>query len=101
MTIRCPVCDGPLELREDGAECEVGHKSSHPELDRAMVQSIRKALWLAVRTVEDEMSRLKWIRQHRDSIATPGWKINETAGAADVLRRLAKQWDRADVPHSP
>ena len=98
MTIRCPVCDGPLEVKAEGAECEVGHAFTHLELDAEMLGSIRKTLWLAVRTLDDEMSRLKWLRQSGTAVEVRGRTVESTAEAADVLRTFAKRWDGVAGP---
>jgi uncharacterized protein YbaR (Trm112 family) len=59
-TIACPVCVGPLTLRGTRATCPIGHKFKPDELQAGVEEEAARALWAAVRSLEDTASGARW-----------------------------------------
>jgi two-component system, chemotaxis family, protein-glutamate methylesterase/glutaminase len=53
----CPDCDGPVSEHADGKlvqyQCAVGHKFSPESFSAAHTDALERALWIAVRTLEN------------------------------------------------
>lgn len=88
-TISCPTCAGPVQLEDtDVARCLVGHEVAMDELPRAVEAATSRALWAAVRALEDAASGARW----RQSLPEPPKYLTGLAAAADrdavLLRNL-------------
>lgn len=95
----CPDCDGPLyhanEKKADSYDCLVGHRWSPESLLEEQANSVERALWLAIRSL-DERCRLTGglaeaarRRGHTISAARFGEVSKEASLAADVIRKAA------------
>jgi hypothetical protein len=91
---KCPFCVLPLTLRgEDEAACPSGHVFDSEGLSLATNMAAARALWLAVRALEDDAAGLAW-RAGRSRVE-PGTRaglLEQAEGArtaASSLRVLA------------
>lgn len=90
----CPFCVLPLRLRgDDEAACASGHVFDSEGLSLATNMAAARALWLAVRALEDDAAGLSW-RAGRSRVApeTRAGLLEQADGArsaASSLRRLA------------
>lgn len=105
-SIACPVCSGPVELDGDRPACLIGH-DFRPEALRVATQSTAdRALWMAVRALEDATSAARWMHG-RPGIAErkPYLRQSITSGeqAALVLRELIsrREGSDSDAEHRP
>jgi two-component system chemotaxis response regulator CheB len=99
----CPDCGGPLyHAQEDRAEsydCLVGHKWSPQALLEEQANSVERALWLAIRSL-DERARLTEglaeaarLRGHVLSAGRFHKAAKEAIQAADAIRKVASGLD--------
>ncbi|MBV9205634.1 MAG: chemotaxis protein CheB [Actinobacteria bacterium] len=95
----CPDCGGPLyhaaEHKADSYDCLVGHKWSPESLLEEQSNSVERALWLAIRSL-DERCRLteglaETARQRGHPITAARFQdaSKEASQAADVIRKAA------------
>jgi hypothetical protein len=90
-TIACPVCAGPVELSGDHLRCLVGHDFEPEVLQEAAQKAAARALWMAVRALEDATSTARWIMDRPEmSERKPylGETITSGDKAAGLLRAL-------------
>lgn len=59
-TIACPVCAGPVALRGTRARCLIGHEFMPNDLQGDVEDQASRALWSAVRALEDTASGARW-----------------------------------------
>lgn len=95
---RCPECGGPLWHLEDGMldgyACHVGHVYSADSLVDALSEDVERALWTAVRTLEEKADLTHRLAErlspdmHRRSKARFHEQAEEAATQADLLRRV-------------
>lgn len=92
----CPECNGPLWETKPGRSlqfrCHVGHAFSPDSLLETHADGLERALWSAVRTLDERAGLLRRLgerKYHSDSIGTK-WKAqaNELEAQAEVIRRL-------------
>jgi two-component system chemotaxis response regulator CheB len=102
----CPDCGGPLyHAQEDKAEsydCLVGHKWSPQTLLEEQANTVERALWLAIRSL-DERARLteglaEAARLRGHVLSADGFReaAKEAIQAADVIRKVAGSLDPSD-----
>src|SRR5205823_5852450 len=94
----CPECDGVLEEIQEGEmvrfRCRVGHVYSPESLDADMHVAVEKALWAAIRTLEEhaEFSERLAARSQRNKHTRLASRFSEKARAsredARILREL-------------
>jgi two-component system chemotaxis response regulator CheB len=81
ISMTCPECNGPLYETTEGqlahVQCNVGHVFSPLSLSEAHSQALERALWVAVRTLNER------ITLHREMM-----KRDRVAGEEELLRRL-------------
>ena len=58
--ISCPVCAGPVELVGEKPGCLIGHDFDADELGSQLGEEAARALWSAVRALEDAASGARW-----------------------------------------
>ena len=97
--LTCPECGGPLysarEARSQTYDCLVGHRWSPQSLFEEQSASIERALWLAVRALEERgrlVNRLADAareRRHTLSAVQFDKAATEARQAADVIREVA------------
>jgi two-component system, chemotaxis family, protein-glutamate methylesterase/glutaminase len=102
----CPDCGGPLyhavEDRAESYDCLVGHKWSPQTLLEEQANSVERALWLAIRSL-DERARLtqglaEAARQQGHVLSAGRFHevSKEAIQAADVIRKVASGLDPLD-----
>lgn len=98
----CPECSGPMhEVDENGIiqfKCDVGHAYSALELSEAHSEALERALWVAIRTLNERMRIQEALAQGYgvNGDAKKARRFQETAESAardlalleEVLRRL-------------
>jgi hypothetical protein len=97
-SIACPVCAGPVELVDARATCLIGHDFEPGALREAVQSEADRALWMAVRALEDSVSAARW------SMTQPGLEpspylydtINKGAKAAELIRDLISGREGSD-----
>jgi hypothetical protein len=105
-TISCAVCPGPVELDVDRPTCLIGHDFDPDDLPVATQRAADRALWLAIRALEDATSAALWMLE-RPGIATgkPYLRDHVTTGreAAKMLRELiaGREGSDSDADHRP
>jgi hypothetical protein len=84
---------------DGGGECEVGHAHDPAALAVVMADSVRGSMWLAIRALEEEVSRARWLQERQRDDAGGGAamvrRAEEAQAAADELRNVLKIWDGA------
>lgn len=88
-TIMCPTCAGPVEL--DGTaivRCLIGHELSPEQLSEAVQAATSRALWAAVRALEDSASGARWRQSLPDAPAWLSEQIVDAERDAVALRGL-------------
>ena len=59
--VSCPLCLGPVELGDGTAACaDQGHEFGDEDLIREKQQQVDKALWAAIRALEDQAAAARW-----------------------------------------
>ncbi|HEX5562635.1 MAG TPA: hypothetical protein VFX52_13410 [Nocardioidaceae bacterium] len=59
-TIACPICAGPVELTGTKPACLIGHDFEPDGLQVDVDDAASRALWSAVRALEDSASGARW-----------------------------------------
>jgi two-component system, chemotaxis family, protein-glutamate methylesterase/glutaminase len=89
----CPDCGGPLELRHEGGvrkyRCHVGHAFSDLALLAGQDEEVERALWSALRTLEERARTL-------ESIAETDWRAGRQQAASASVERAAESRDQAE-----
>ena len=86
-TITCPLCKGPVELLPDQirAACAEDHDLSGEEVARQLEEQVERALWSAVKALEDQAAYARWAVAHgRPSASDPETAQKEV----DLLRQV-------------
>ena len=97
-TIACPTCAGPVELDETAtARCLIGHEFAPDELAAAVDAATSRALWAAVRALEDNASGARWRRSLGESHEWLSPLIVDTERHAAVLRELLDRREASSV----
>ena len=96
--IACPTCGGPVDL--DGvatATCLIGHEVAADELPAVIEAATSRALWAAVRALEDAASGARW----RQSLPEPPQWLPELEVEAErdavLLRELLDRREGSGV----
>ncbi len=93
--IHCPICSGPLELDDAGHTCDAGHRFDDAQLGADRLATVRRALWSAVRALEDEVIRARWQADRPGATELWASKADDADAAAETLRTFAARWDAA------
>lgn len=102
-TIACPICAGPVELADATPSCLVGHEFDPKELQGELTREASRALWSAVRALEDSASGARW----RSNLPNPPNHLQQTIDRAlreaQVLRDLlaVHEGGESDTEHRP
>lgn len=87
--MQCPLCGGPLEVRNDDLfVCEVGHELDDDELRATASTRAMVALWMAIEALEveaDALNALAALGGDEDA----GRLAAQATADAGLLRRLA------------
>jgi two-component system chemotaxis response regulator CheB len=92
----CPECNGPLWETQTGKtlqfRCHVGHAYSPDSLLADHADGLERALWLAVRTFDEQAALMRRLGARRFQSQTFGPNLDERAASfehdADVIRKL-------------
>ena len=94
----CPECSGSLWEVKDGTatrfECRVGHSYTLPALVEDNFETLEKAMWVALRTIEESISLSKRMshraREHGHNGVALRWEEQARSKAEDarVLRDI-------------
>jgi two-component system chemotaxis response regulator CheB len=103
LTVLCPECGGTLFADRDAGvqhvHCTVGHRYSAHSLLVAHTESVERAMWTAVRSLEDHATLLRRAEQRGDIDARRSFE--EQAQASEVqaqsIRDAVAALDDADV----
>ena len=97
----CPDCDGPLIRYEEGNltryACKIGHRFSLASLTEAQAETLERALWVAIRSLDDRavihQVRARQCEKENDrEQAKQMLKVAEQAATdAKVLREIAQK----------
>ena len=107
--LACPDCGGVMwEIDEDGMQryrCHVGHTYAPEVMSIALDESLRRALAVALRVLEDRVALARKLRQqalasnHRLLAETWAGKAREFEREMEVIRSSIRRMDRL-VAHS-
>ena len=86
-TITCPLCSASVELRPGEAEaiCEDAHDLSADELGAEVQRRVERALWAAVRALDDQAAYARWAEQNGKKVP-PG--ADRAAQDTTLLRSI-------------
>lgn len=97
--LTCPECGGPLyratEQRAETYDCLVGHRWAPQALVEQQSQSVERALWLAIRSLEERDRLLTGMadaardRGHTTSVGQFRRAAGEAKQSADTIREVA------------
>lgn len=93
----CPICQGVLTEAHAGAfehfRCHVGHAFSMESLVREQSESLERALWAAVRALEESsgLSRRLALRERGDLSVRFNEKAQTQMQQADLIRQILLQ----------
>lgn len=97
-TVTCPTCGGPLSLDDSGkARCLVGHEVAPDDVPVVMEAVTTRALWTAIRSLEDAASGARWRQSRPDPPAWLSRALDEAERDALVLRELLGQREASAV----
>jgi len=89
--IACPMCAGPVALVGTEVSCLIGHDFAPDDLIAAIEDAAARALWSAVRSLEDTVTGARW----RMTLASPSPSLPQTIEQAEreanLLRELLSQ----------
>lgn len=85
--MRCPLCLGPTEMTKDGCTCEEGHSLDEEQAVRAFQDRVDRALWAAIRALEDHAAFGKYRERLGQPIPADTRHAEEHA---EVLRDLMR-----------
>lgn len=103
----CPTCNTPLRALDGHLGCDNGHRFTPEGLAFAVNQAAVRALWLAIRALQDDAAGLEWMlregrapEHQRENYAR---QAAEGRQAAEVLLAHAQAaQDRLDrLPTAP
>lgn len=105
-SIACPVCAGPVDLDVDKPTCLIGHDFEANELQLTTQRAADRALWTAIRALEDATSAAQWILTRPEaSERKPYLRDHIVNGqqAANILRALvhSREGSESDTEHRP
>jgi hypothetical protein len=86
-TIACPVCAGPVPLTGANVSCLIGHDFEPDDLGAAVADAASRALWSAVRSLEDTVSGARW----RMTLPSPPPSLAETIDQAEREAKLLRE----------
>lgn len=102
-SIACPICAGPVDLVGDAPECLVGHDFKATDLSAEIERAASRALWSAVRALEDSASGARWRLTLPNPPAGLQTSIDRSSREALVLRDLigVREGTGSDAEHRP
>ena len=103
VPLSCPTCRGVLQAVGNRLyQCSIGHVYPLPDLLKGQAQTIEGALWMALRTLEEQAHTLTTLVENEQAEGHQGPHHLLVAGAeqathyADTLRTLLKNYTITD-----
>jgi two-component system, chemotaxis family, protein-glutamate methylesterase/glutaminase len=93
----CPECNGPLYETRDGTlikfSCQIGHSFSPESLTAAHTDALERALWIAVRTLNERVAIHEALAQKQQELENTelAERLAETASSASHDVRLIRE----------
>ena len=102
-TIACPICAGPVALSSVTPSCLIGHDFVPDELHVTVEEAASRALWSAVRALEDSASGARWRSTLPDPPPSLQATIVRAEHQAELLRELinTREGDESDTGNRP
>jgi hypothetical protein len=94
--ISCPLCAGPVVLVEGEPRCPLAHVFDHDELPVRVRDEATRALWSAVRAIEDTASTARWRLTQPDPPSYLQGEIDKAMREGEVLRDVLRRWKDED-----
>jgi hypothetical protein len=94
--ISCPVCAGPVQLVEGQPRCPLAHAFDQDELPVRVREEATKALWSAVRALEDTASAARWRLSQPNPAPYLQGVIDKATGEVVILRDVLWRWREQD-----
>jgi two-component system, chemotaxis family, protein-glutamate methylesterase/glutaminase len=93
--LACPECQGALFEAPRGQRpmfvCHVGHRFSPEGLSEAHLESLERALWIAVRTIRERAAIQRTLAERTPSTQRAKAKFEESAAVAEKDLELIKE----------
>lgn len=101
--ISCPLCAGPVELVGEKPSCLIGHDFEPEELSHHLGREAGRALWSAVRALEDSVLSARWRMTQPAPPANGAEIVDRGERAAKLIRGLlhAREGDTSDTENRP
>jgi two-component system chemotaxis response regulator CheB len=95
-TIACPECGGPIWKVGDGGtamyRCSIGHALSARKLLEEQADEVERALWVAVRTLDERATMLSSIARHAEERARSSDRERDAASEAKAQAELLRSF---------
>jgi hypothetical protein len=86
--VSCPICAGPVELTGERPACLIGHDFDADDVQRRLGEQAHRALWSAIRALEDSASGARWRLTLPDAPAHLPALVESATREATLLRDL-------------
>ena len=95
-TISCPMCAGPVHLVEGQPRCPLSHAFDRDELPFRVREEATRALWSAVRGLEDTANAARW--RQAQPLPPPNLQdvVDKATREVAVLRDVLQRWKDQD-----
>ena len=93
--ISCPVCAGPVDLVDGQPRCPMSHAFDQDDLPARVREEATRALWSAVRALEDTACAARWRLSQPDPAPHLQGVIDKATGEVLVLSDVLWRWRRA------
>lgn len=90
ISVSCPVCSGPLHWQDDVAECLVDESTPAHDLPEALGRHLNRALWSAIRALEDSAAGTRWRLSQPDAPPLLSRELDLLQRDIEVLRELVR-----------
>ena len=94
--ISCPVCAGPVDLVDGEPRCPMLHAFDRDELPVRVRDEATRALWSAVRALEDTAFAARWRLNQPNPAPYLQDVIDKPTGEVVVLRDVLWRWKEQD-----
>jgi two-component system, chemotaxis family, protein-glutamate methylesterase/glutaminase len=101
LTLVCPDCGGVLTEQEESNvlqwRCHIGHQYSAGSLEELQGSAVERALWTAVRSLEDRAALLRRLAERTSSRGQArsarsfGMQAQQTQEQADLILRVVRE----------
>jgi two-component system chemotaxis response regulator CheB len=95
LSVLCPDCGGTLWADDEGGipnfRCHVGHRFSARSLLAGHAEDVERAMWTAVRSLEDRATLLRRMAQRVHGITISRRHFEQQAGTADQQAQAIRE----------